>query len=157
MPKKSKWIWKIYLLFLIYGSIKKVTYLLYPSSPLAFYYLILTNLENYFLMDYICNVIQVFLNLFTCVPVFLFIYQYRPTKIYPWRVLFILKIIFDVLGNSYQLQTFKSMYHYDPLVCASYVIASVSLYLPGTLIWFLYAFWTNSVIGKDARPTPKFL
>ncbi len=157
MSKKSLWLWKLYLIFLIFGSIKKVMYMHHPKSHVAFYFDILVHLDSYFLTDFFCNIIQVHLNLFMCLPVFLFIYRYRPTKIYPWRVLFVIKLLFDGFGNSFQLHEFKSMYYHSPMMCYTYFLSSISLFVPAMFIWYLYAFHTDRVIPANARLTPKFL
>lgn len=135
------WIWKVYLIFVFFAAYKKFAFFLHPFSKINDYFVILYAFDFHFYLDYFCNMIQVFLNLFQCVPLFFFIYK-RPAKnIHLWRVLFIFKIIFDVIGNSYILNEYKAAYHDGGwLICISYLIFSIALYIPSTLIWFFYAF-----------------
>lgn len=157
MPRKYQWIGLVYLIILLQSCIQQVVLMFHPDSHIALYYAVLTYMEGDFYMDHLCSILQTFLHLFQCVPVFLFLYQYRPRKVYPWRVLFILKIIFDVLGNSYYTNEFRSMYHYSPGMFWVNLGSVVAFYFPSMLMWYLYAFHTDKILPPDAKKMPDFI
>ncbi|MBP9854392.1 MAG: hypothetical protein KBD53_05955 [Candidatus Omnitrophica bacterium] len=58
-----------------------------------------------------------------------------------WRILFILKIIFDIIGNSFVLNEYQAIYYESGwLALLTIFFFSTAFYLPSTLVWFLYAF-----------------
>ncbi len=157
MPRKYQWIGQIYLIFLVTACVRKAVLMFHPNSPVAFYFEVLTYMEGDFYMDHLCNILQALLHLFQIVPVFLFLHQLRPRKVYPWRILFILKVIFDVLGNSYQLNELKSMYHYSSSMFWVSAGCVIAFYFPAMLMWYLYAFHTDKILPKEAKQIPKYI
>lgn len=132
---------KIYLVFLAAKAVAKFCNFYLPISKEYFYFRIVSAFHPYFMLDYTANAVQAVLNLWQIVPVFYYIYGHRPENITLWRLLFICKMIFDVIGNSYAYVIFRSAYHDGGWTfVAIYVLFSILIYIPSTLIWFLQAF-----------------
>ncbi len=135
------WIWKIYLICLCLAASRKLIIFFQPYTQINNYYVILRAFDPLFNFAYFCGAIQVFFNLFQCIPLFFFIYQRPAKRIHLWRVLFILKIVFDIIGNSFVLNEYKAIsYEGSWLYLLMVFFFSTAFYLPSGLVWFLYAF-----------------
>ncbi len=156
MNKTYSLIMKVYLVILSAKAIAKFCNFYLPISKEFLYFKILSAFHPYFYLDYTANAVQVVLNMWQIVPVYYFIYGQRPQNIHLWRLLLIIKIIFDLIGNSYAGVMFRAAY-YDggwPLLVI-YVALSVVIYIPATMIWFLIAFQDEYVYAFRRESSEK--
>lgn len=141
MSKTYNFIMKVYLVFVAAKALAKFSNFYLPGSKEHFYFQVVSAFNPYFFLDYTANAVQVVLNLWQVVPVYYYIYGHRPDNIVLWRLLFITKMVFDVIGNSYAYVIFRTAYHDGGWnYVAIYVALSILIYIPSTLIWFLQAF-----------------
>lgn len=141
MKKTHSFIMKVYLVVLSAKTIAKFCHFYLPVGKEYLYMRILAAFHPYFYLSYTANAVQVVLNLWQVVPVYYYIYGHRPENITLWRLLLITKIIFDIIGNTYAYAVFRAAHHDGGTsFLAIYVILSVIIYVPATIIWFLQAF-----------------
>lgn len=141
MQRTYSLIFKIYLVIMTGKALAKLIQFFFPGSKEYLYFQVLSAFHPFFCLDYTANAIQVILNLWQCVPVAYYIYDRRPGNISLWRLLFIFKILFDILGNSYAYVIFKGAYHDGGWTYVTiYLLYSILIYIPATIIWFILAF-----------------
>ena len=140
MLVKSRRAWEIYLVFFAVLILKNTYDFFAFNSPVYFYFLILRCFAPAFLVIYFINLIQTVLNLLHLIPLSLTIYKIRflPTKF--WQYLFILRVIFDLFGHSYDKNILLSFYHDDFVIFWFSCTRIFFFYMPSYIACYFYAF-----------------
>jgi hypothetical protein len=85
-----------------------------------------------------------------CLPLFFFIYQIRFGPPEVWKLLFVLRCVFEVIGHTYDMNTLAAFYHskskYFFLAAAIMIVP----HIPSYTACYWYAFRRNDV-RLDAR------
>jgi hypothetical protein len=137
---KSRWIWEIYLMFLILIVAKSVYIFFSSDSDLYFFFYFLSVFDKHFHWLYYINAFQIILNALSLVPLALWIYNKRFMAPQFWQAFFVLKIAFDIFGQTFDRIEIISLYHMDPFVSALLVLQYFLIYLPLYIVLFLFAF-----------------
>lgn len=137
---KKKWLWEVYSFILLFSVLRRAWNFFSPSSPIYLYFYLLKAFHPFYTFLYAVNVWQIFLSVIHILPLVLFIYRVPFGNPKFWQYLFILRIIFDLAGNSYECDTVISFYHEDPLLGLAILIQSISTYIPSYIACYQYAF-----------------
>ncbi len=140
MSLKKIWLWEIYFFILLLFIFNKAYRIFSPDSSIHFYFSVLNAFHPLLIFIYLLSLIQIFLNIFHCIPVFCYIHKIKIGGPRFWQTLFILRIIFDVVGHSYQIKYLTSLYYFSPKVFAFVFLQSISIYIPSYIACYRYAF-----------------
>ncbi len=140
MPNKTKWLWEIYLPFFFILAVGRAVSFFAPQTPEHLYFKILYSFNPVFYTTYSLSLIQVILTVVHGLPLSLYTFRVRLLRPKLWQYLFLLRVIFDLTGHSYEMNTIVSMYHVSPGVCALTVLFAVLPYLPSYWACYAYAF-----------------
>ncbi len=146
MPKKRNWVWILYIAFLTSLIGRKVYNLVTPTSPNYFYYFFLRTFDPIFFVPYILNYAQVIINVIHLIPLTLYIFYIPAFNRRLWQTLFIARVIFDILGHTYEIRILTSFLHDNPLTCLFLTAQSVVPYVPSYVACYRYAFSQSSQI-----------
>jgi len=135
-----KRIWEVYFCIHFFFVAKRTFFFFTSHSPVNFYFFILNSFHPYFQISYGAAFSQILLDIAHLVPLFLYITRQRLWDPQIWQALFLLRIIFDIIGHPYEIHDLMSLYHYDPQVCLKITLLSVSAYIPSYIACFQYAF-----------------
>lgn len=150
MNIKHRWVWEIYFVIMLAFAVKGLYTVFSPNSESFLYYFILRSFDPVFYFHYSAYVLQVLLNTVHCLPLFFFIYQIRFGYPGVWKLLFVLRCVFEVIGHAYGMNTLIALYHsrskYFPLV----IVAMTVPHIPSYVACYWYAF-RRSDVKLDAR------
>ena len=144
----KNWVWKFYLLFLFFFTAKKAVLLFWPQSPEFLFYFILYGFDFSFFWNYFLAMNQVLLTILQWFGVFFFVYQMRFLSVDFWKIVFIIKIPFDMAGNSYHLLQLTALYKASPLLCFLMFAHKTAIYIPAFWALYLYAFHQEKVFRQ---------
>ena len=140
MNWKTKWLWRIY--FFIFASlIVKTTYVFFdPKSDVHLYLEILYIFHpSYFLM-YFYNLIQIVLNCFFLLPLLFFIMRVRFFSPQFLQCMFILRLVFDLIGHPFEMIQLSSIFYENPKMAIIIFLYSIFFYIPSYAACYQYAF-----------------
>ncbi len=140
MRFKKKWLWEAYLIILLISLFTKAWNFFLPASPIHLYFSLLKAFDPSYIFLQTINACQIFLSLLHIFPLVFYIYRIYVFTPKFWQYLFILRIIFDLTGNSYAMKTLISFYNEDPLLGLAVLIQSISTYIPSYIACYCYAF-----------------
>jgi len=149
--KESGWIWKFYFVFFSLIIARKAAGFFMPGTNTHDYYKILTAFASYFEPLYWTNAVTVILNLACLVPLFLFAYRihFLPSRV--WQYLLGARLIFDILGHSYEYMVIRSFFYSSPWIGMEAVSAAIFLVAPSYWACFQYAFRRKKFIPHQKR------
>ena len=136
----SPWPWKVY--FFIYLIVVAIYtgYFFSPESPMHLYHQILIAYDIAFLVPYCFDALSIILNVFCIVPIYLFICRKNFLSLRFWRYIFLVKVIFDVAGKSYEMLFFKSLFYQSVPVALKIIGLIILVHLPAYIAISLYSF-----------------
>ena len=140
MPDKTKWLWEIYLPFFFILAVGRAVSFFAPQTPEHLYFKILYSFNPVFYISYSLSLIQIVLTLLHGLPLALYTFRVRWLPPRFWQYLLILRVIFDLTGHPYEMNTVVSMYHTSPRLCALTILFAVLPYLPSYWACYAYAF-----------------
>jgi hypothetical protein len=148
------WIWKLYFfVYLITTSYD--TFAFYaPYSGIQLYYHTLLAYDIYFLLVYLYSVLFIIFNMLAILPFFYFIYRVRVMHPLFWQWLFLFRVVSAFLGQTYLLNTIKSLFYHDPWVAWSTIFTQAVIQIPSHVVFGLYAF--NHPHEADKNQPPSF-
>ncbi len=147
MFPKRKWLWTSYCFLLLYFIGREAYYLFVPTSETSLYYLILRAFDPVFYIAYSAYIIRLLLNFIHCLPLLLYTYRIRflPPKF--WQYLFILRCLFEIIGNSDELTALSALSHARPGMIWIAVIILLLPYVPSYLVCYWYAFRQDKIFA----------
>ncbi|HLF18560.1 MAG TPA: hypothetical protein VI749_06670 [Candidatus Omnitrophota bacterium] len=149
MTKNQRFIWEVYFLVILLFMARKIFDFFTPDTPAYLYFHILQCFDPLFLFVYFFNVAQIVLNTVLLIPLALFIYQLKIGPPVVWRVLFILKMVFDTIGHSYETTYLVSLFYHSRPIAIMTFLSSVAVYIPAFIAQFSYAFRQEKLNLKD--------
>ncbi|MDP2654739.1 MAG: hypothetical protein Q8Q08_12010 [Candidatus Omnitrophota bacterium] len=156
IPIKPGWIWKLYLFIYFTISLGMCVVCFAPSSPATLYYQILLAFNIYFLFPYSLQVLSLILNLLTCLPVYLFVYQIDVLRPKFWRMFLLARLAAEIFGHSYEYNIIKAAWVDSPVTAANMIISYVMAVSPSYIVLGLYAFRDHlGLYEKAVTPSPK--
>ena len=132
--------WELYAALYAGFIFKKSILFFHPESPMYLYFYILWHFDKLFFISYALAIIQLVLDAVHLVPLVAFIYHVRLISPRFWQYLLILRIIFDLSGNSYDWNQLISFYKMDFTTGIYVTLAWAMPCLPSYIANFLYAF-----------------
>lgn len=143
MSKKQRWIWEAYFVIVLLFAIQNIYHLFKPGSPNFLYYSILRSFDPIFNIAYGSCVIHVFLNIIHCIPLLFYIHRVNFLNPKVWKILFILRCIFEIAGRSYEANTFFAFYHSNPKALLFILLLAIIPNIPSYFACYQYAFKTR--------------
>ena len=143
MKINHPWIWDAYLVIILTVTLRDFYALLTPQSESFFYYFILRSFNPVFYLHYSAYVIHVFLSAAHCLPLFLFIYRVRWGNTEMWKLLFVLRCVFEVIGHSYDMNVLAALYYSNNKFIWLAVSFMIVPYIPSYIACFWFAFRSN--------------
>jgi len=140
MPLKTRWIWEGYLVLIIALAAGKAYNFFSPRSPQHLYFQILYYFHPLFFIPYFLTLAQILFNILHCLPLALYIYRIPLSQPQVWKCLFMLRVIFDLTGHPYEMNTLVSIYHADPPICLLTLLLAVFPSIPSYWACWRYAF-----------------
>lgn len=137
---KRDFVWYLYLAIYLYFVVNKTYHFFAPDSSQNIYYHILAAFDKSFYPVIYFSYFQIILNILSIVPLFCFMFYIHFLAPTFWEILFIMKVIFDILGHTYEINGLVGFYHTSPKICFIVLSASVLPYVPSYIAFYLYAF-----------------
>lgn len=138
--KKSGFGWKIYLCIFALYILGNAGDILLPTSFLYIYYHALMAFHPAYLIPYILALGQVFFNLVSLVPLFLFVFRIPFLSARFWQQMLVLRIIFDLTGHAGEANQLISISHADSEWFFSKILLTGIMLIPSYGACFQYAF-----------------
>jgi len=145
MTRKQRWIWEAYFVIILPYSVQQFYFLFSKDSPHYLYYLILRSFDPIFMAKYIAYIVDVALDLIHCLPLFLYIHRIRFLNPALWKIMFILRCIFEIIGHSYEMNTFAAFYHTKPKFLLAALAVMIMPHIPSYVACYWYAFRTGNL------------
>ena len=139
--------WEVYFAYAILLTAGRAYSIFAPDAPEHLYLQVIYAFTPDFPIVYILTILQVALNVFHWLPLALYIFQHRLGPPLFWQVMFVLRVILDVAGNSYTKNILVSLYRNDPWICVLTLLYLVLPYAPWYWACGRYAFGRNKVAG----------
>lgn len=147
MPHRTKWLWEGYFLFMVILIAGKAYSFFAPHTPQYLYFKILYSFNPAFFIPYYLGFLQIVVNIFHCLPLGLYTWRIRLFKPRFWKCLFVLKVILDLTGHSYEMNTLISMYYASPQACALTVSFALIPHIPFYWACYAYAFRQKRILN----------
>ena len=132
--------WKIYFFLFLPIACGNALSVVYPESPLYVYYHVLISFHKDYMFFYLLNVINALVNTLCLIPLFLYVFQVSFLSKRLWQWLFVIRIIFDIIGHDYEIKFFKSLFYINVWYGLSSLILLIALTIPSYFACFRYAF-----------------
>lgn len=149
MLKKQRSVWNIYLVIIVLFAAQKVYHLITPSSPSFLYYFILRSFDPIFYLVHSAHVLNVFLTVIHCIPLFLYIHRIRFLNPEIWKYLFVLRCIFEIFGHSYQMNTIIAFYQTNAKLTLLISAVMVLPHIPSYVVCYRYAFRQKKIFKSS--------
>jgi len=117
------------------------------KSPIPLYFQILYYFNPIHFINYFINFIQTILSAIHFIPMILYIIKVPSFNKTFWKALFILRIIFDIFGHSYEKIQIISLYQENPNYFYVAALSSFLIHLPSYFACFHYAFNKEKATG----------
>ena len=145
--KEWSW-WAYFLIFSIFTARHLANLFSNTSTPYIYYHTLLTFNCDYTAL-YFLGIISAVINAACLVPLFLFILKTRLFHPGLWQWLFILRIIFDFIGNFYELNFLKSLLYARHELLVQAVVIMIALLGPSYVACFRYAFRQDKIFPQS--------
>lgn len=148
--KKTGFVWKIYFCIFALYVLGNALDILMPTSFLYIYYHALMAFHPVYFIPYILALGQVFFNLVSLVPLFLFVFRIRFLSDRFWQRVLVLRIIFDLTGHAGEVNQLISISHADSEWFFSKIVLTGIMLIPSYGACFQYAFrWKEFWASKN--------
>lgn len=133
-------LWLIpFFLYVIFVAFKTYDFFSSQSSTQLYYQFLIAFHLNYFI-PYFLNITSVVLNDLSIIPFFLYMTQIYILSPKFWRILFVIRVAFDLTGRSYEFACLKSLVYQDLSTPLLIVFTTLALMAPSYIAYYLYAF-----------------
>lgn len=140
MSLRKNLFWELYAVLYAGFIFRQALLLFSPESSVYLYFYIIRSFNKLFFFNYSLAIFQLMLDFVHMIP--LVAYIYRVPLLFPrfWQYLLILRIIFDLFGNSYDRNQLISLYQMDFTTGVYATLVWLMPYLPSYIANFFYAF-----------------
>lgn len=140
MTTNSRRAWKTYFILAIILTVDRAYGFFTPDTPEHLYFSVLNAFHPDFSLFCILAILQIALNVFHWLPLALYILERRLGPPFFWQIMFVLRAILDVTGNSYARNILFALYRNNPLLCVLTLLFLALPYAPWYWACFRYAF-----------------
>ncbi|MBF0486443.1 MAG: hypothetical protein HQL16_08020 [Candidatus Omnitrophica bacterium] len=140
MKRKIHIGWLIYLAAVSWLSLGGLSSLFQPDSDIAVYYATLKAFHDPAGHFHTAAIISIILTLISLWTVYARVFGKAFKAILFFRILFFMRIIFEVTGHYYELQFLKATHHTDPIVVWVAIGVFIAVVAPSYKAHFDYAF-----------------
>ena len=149
MPRKYAWAWEIYFAIVAAHAVVSAAQLISPLSPVNLYVNMLAAFDKRFYITYFACALQILLNIIHLIPLALYIRQTPFLNPKFWQYLFILRILFDIVGHPYETKTLTSLYYSNHRILMILFVQTALTYLPSYIACYQYAFNRTNIFSKS--------
>lgn len=153
-PPKHPWIWKSYAAIYLLLVAQKLYALFSPDSPVFLYYFILRAFDPALNLVYSIYVMHILLTTIHCIPLLFYVYGIRFLNPEIWRILFILRCLFEITGHSYESNILLAVYRiglsHFLLTAAVHIIPGI----PSYVACYNYAFRNSDKQNRGTSNEP---
>jgi hypothetical protein len=142
------WGWKIYYFVYVFMMMGKLTAVFDPRSFVYLYYHILAAFNPDYTVRYYLAVFGAVVNAVYLIPLYLYVFRVRLLEKNVWKGLFLLKIIADLMGHSYELKYILSFLATDLMTGLLALVPVAVITAPAYFAGFRYAFFREQIF-KD--------
>jgi hypothetical protein len=142
--------WGLYFFIFFLLNLYNIADFFSPESAHHLYFQILYLFDTRLILNYILTFIQINLTLIHLIGLALFIHRTPLFNQKTWQYLFLLRIVFDIVGHPYGVQYLISLYHQSPSICLSAFIFICSFYVPSYIASYHYAF-KDGIFNKSSN------
>ena len=132
--------WKTYIFLYTIFVLVSTVYSLIPTSQISVYYKIIIHMEKIYLISYFNHFLFIFLELFTLLPLFLFVSKKRYFQPIFWKGFFILRVTNAITNSYYEYGFYSNLLKINPKITIISILISAILILPAYIALFMYAF-----------------
>lgn len=137
---KPQFFWEIYFwlyLVLVWG---KIYNLFAPATAQHLYFRVLQAFHPVFSLAYGLTLLQILFHIIHILPLALFVGRIRLGTPRLWRFLWVLRLVFDVIGHPYEVNALTAFLRTDPLLGLYTLAAAAGPFLPSYWACWRYAF-----------------
>jgi len=138
--KKTGFVWKIYLCAFTLYVLGNAGDILMPTSFLYIYYHILIAFHLVYIISYMLALGQVFFNLVSLIPLFLFVFRMPFLSPRFWQWMLVLRITFDLTGHAGEVNHLISISYANREWFISRIVLTGIMIIPSYGACFQYAF-----------------
>ena len=142
MLKTKKAFWIAYFLLYLNFTLSQLIQFSDEKSNIHFYYKFLYTVDLRFLFPYLLNATQIILNLIHAFPILFYSLKIEVGRKIFWKYLFILRIIFEIFGHSFETSRLMAYFKTAPHTLFFLAFTFLIFYLPSYWSNFGYAFRT---------------
>ena len=110
------------------------------DSAVYHYFTVLMAFDPSLTILYLINLLQIIINLLHALPVLFYIHRLKIGPPQFWKILLILRVLFDITGHSYETTYLISLYYFDLKICFLVFLLSIATYIPSYIVCWRYAF-----------------
>ncbi len=110
------------------------------DSPVPLFHTIIFYFFPLHLIKYLIDLCQTILSVGHLIPLALYIFKQHSSNKRLWRILFTLRLLFDIIGHSFAKIQLKSLHHENTTYFWISIVSIMILYLPLYYANFKYAF-----------------
>ena len=132
--------WKIYLIIFSLFTLGSMISILYEGSYTYIYYHILIAFHKSYLLSYWYAIISNVINSMTLLSLTFYVFRIRNLQFKFWQWLFVLRVVFDVVGHAFEYKAIKSLFYSDPWLGLMTILLVLAVLFPSYLATFRYAF-----------------
>jgi len=149
MQKDPGFGWKCYLVFFAIMVVRNTIDLFSSASPVYLFYFVIVAFQKSLNIIYWVNVFTTVFNILCLIPLFLYVYRKRFLCPRVWQWVFVLRVIFDITGHTYQRVMLKSLFFSSPKFAAWAVVIFLLVLFPSYLACYQYAFQNEKIFPKQ--------
>jgi hypothetical protein len=143
MQKKDQWLFIFYLWLFAFNILREIFFFFWPESPANLYYYILRHFDETFLIDYYTHIIHLILDAAICWTIYGYTYGKKFLDAEFWRIIFVLRLTFEITANTFYQNYIISLYHASPRICITVLLLHLIMLAPSYVISYHYAFKKN--------------
>ena len=151
MSHVKRWLWEAYLVIAVFFAVQQFLLPFNPEEPHRLYYAIARTFHPVFYLHYAAFLGNAVLGLVHCVPLFLYIHKKRFLHPNVWKVLFVLRCLFELTGHSYEMNTLTAFFRINPQLVALTLFVTILPHVPWYIVCFDYAFRREKVLGGSRQ------
>ena len=140
--------WRVYLCLFALLVIGNTMTGLWSDSIIYTYYHVLTAFHPRYYLIYCLHIAGGFINLINLIPLYLYVFRKPSALTYFWRIMFVLRIVFEFFGHDYEYKLIKSIFYSNFILAASTLAVYVLIFIPSYMAVFRYAFRQETIAKK---------
>jgi len=145
MKRKNQFWWRAYFILAATIFISNLISIFHPDSDIYVYYHTLMVFHKNFTLSYYLNIASAVLNFLSLIVLLLYIFPRPFLSARIWQIFFLLRMVFDICGHTYENKFFKSLFYTDLTLGAASIALLIMIIFPSYFATFRYAFRQDQI------------